>query len=157
MKLARRLAALVLGLALVLSLVGCGGNSDEQEIRSTLKSFASACQQLDLNAMLDCMSPDAATPLRGGASLAGTLTGKTPEEILDAAVPFLFGSDYASSDFLRSLRLKVEDIAVAEDSATALCTLSYTLDGEEKERDMSVQLVKLEMDGQTGWYISSLS
>lgn len=157
MKLARRLAALVLGLALVLSLVGCGGNSDEQEIRSTLKSFASACQQLDLNAMLDCMSPDAATPLRGGASLAGTLTGKTPEEILDAAVPFFFGSDYASSDFLRSLRLKVEDIAVAEDSATALCTLSYTLDGEEKERDMSVQLVKLEMDGQTGWYISSLS
>lgn len=157
MKLARRLAALVLGLALVLSLVGCGGNSDEQEIRSTLKSFASACQQLDLNAILDCMSPDAATPLRGGASLAGTLTGKTPEEILDAAVPFFFGSDYASSDFLRSLRLKVEDIAVAEDSATALCTLSYTLDGEEKERDMSVQLVKLEMDGQTGWYISSLS
>lgn len=157
MKLARRLAALVLGLALVLSLVGCGGNSDEQEIRSTLKSFASACQQLDLNAMLDCMSPDAATPLRGGASLAGTLTGKTPEEILDAAVPFFFGSDYASSDFLRSLRLKVEDVAVAEDSATALCTLSYTLDGDEKERDMSVQLVKLEMDGQTGWYISSLS
>lgn len=157
MKLTRRLAALVLGLALVLSLVGCGGNSDEQEIRSTLKSFASACQQLDLNAMLDCMSPDAATPLRGGASLAGTLTGKTPEEILDAAVPFFFGSDYASSDFLRSLRLKVEDIAVAEDSATALCTLSYTLDGEKKEQDMSVQLVKLEMDGETGWYISSLN
>ena len=157
MKFARRLGVLVLGLALVLSLVGCGASSDEREIRSTLKSFASACQQLDLNAMLDCMSPDAATPLRGGASLAGTLTGKTPEEILDAAVPFFFGSDYASSDFLRSLRLKVEDIAVAEDSPTALCTLSYTLNGEKKEGDVSIQLVKLEIDGQLGWYISSLN
>lgn len=157
MKWFRRLAALVLGLTLILSLGGCGGNGDEREIRATLKSFASACQQLDLNAMLDCMSPDAATPLRGGASLMGTLTGKTPEEILDQAVPFLFGDDYASSDFLRSLRLKVEDIAVAEDTATALCTLSYTLEGEKKERDMSIQLVKLEVEGESGWYISSLN
>lgn len=155
MKLLRRVLALALGAALVLSLAGCAGG-DQSQIRSTLKSFSSACQQLDLNAMLDCMSPDAATPLRGGASLMGTLTGKTPEEVLDEAVPFLFGEDYADSDFLRSLRLKVEDIAVAGDSATALCTLSYTLNGEKKQRDVSVQLVKLEVDGKTGWYISSL-
>lgn len=155
MKLLRRLTALTLGVLLVLTLAGCA-SGDQRQIRATLNQFESACQQLDLNAMLDCMSPDAATPLRGGASLMGTLTGKTPEEILDEAVPFLFGEDYANSDFLRSLRLKVEDIAVAGASATALCTLSYTLNGEKQQRDVSAQLVKLEVDGKSGWYISGL-
>ena len=77
--------------------------------------------------------------------------------MLDSVAPFLFGEDYADSDLLRSLRLKVEDIAVAGDSATALCTLSYTRNGEKQQRDLSIELVQLEVDGKTGWYISGLN
>lgn len=155
MKILRRLTALTLGLLLLLSLAGCAGG-DQRQIRSTLKTFETACQQLDLNAMLDCMDPDTAQAVRNGASLLGQVTGQSAEEVLDATAPFLFGDDYTSSDFLRSFRLTVEDIAVAEDSATALCTLSCTLNGEEKQRDVSVRLVKLEIDGKQGWYISDL-
>lgn len=155
MKILRRLTALTLGLLLLLSLAGCAGG-DQRQIRSTLKTFETACQQLDLNTMLDCMDPDTAQAVRNGASLLGQVTGQSAEEVLDATAPFLFGDDYTSSDFLRSFRLTVEDIAVAEDSATALCTLSYTMNGEEKQRDVSVRLVKLEIDGKQGWYISDL-
>ena len=155
MKLLRRILALALGAALVFSLAGCA-EGDQSQIRSTLKAFQSACQQLDLNAMLDCMDPDTAQSVRTGASLVGQVTGQSAEQVLDSVAPFLFGDDYISSDFLRSLHLKVEDIAVAGDSATALCTLSYSLNGEEKQRDVSVRLVKLEVDGKTGWYISAL-
>ena len=54
MKILRRLTALTLGLLLLLSLAGCAGG-DQRQIRSTLKTFETACQQLDLNAMLDCI------------------------------------------------------------------------------------------------------
>lgn len=151
----RRLAALTLCLLLFCVLTGCGGA--KSQVRATLNRFESACQQLDLNAMLDCVDPDTAELYRAGAGLVGGLAGMDSEETLDSIAPLLFGENYTSSEVLTSLKLKVDDIAVSGSNATALCTLSYTAsNGEPTQRELTVTLIQAEVDGARNWYISDI-
>ena len=152
MKLMKKVVALVLCLGLCLSLTACG---DKSEIKDTIKDFEEACQTLDLNDMLECMDPTVAKLVGGGAGLIGSLTGKTSEELLDSIVPTLFGEDY-TSEFLQSLKIKVKDVAVNEDNATAMCTITYLYDGEEQSRDAAFEMVKEGSEEDADWYIADI-
>ena len=154
MKLMKRSAALILALALSLALCACGG--DRAEIKRTLNNFESACQSLDLNEILDCVKPSVADPIRTGASLVGSLTGQSSAELLDSIVPALFGEDYGSSAFLNSIKIKVESIAVTDNAATAMCTVSYLRSEETVERDATFRLVKEGDKESQAWYIEDI-
>lgn len=152
MKLMKRAAAMALVLAMCLTLCACG---DKGQIKSTISDFEKACHTLDLNEILDCVDPTVAKVIGGGAGLIGSLTGKTSEELLDSIVPTLFGEDF-SSEFLESIDIKVEDVAVNETSATAMCTISYLYDGEERAQDATLKLVKEGTEKDAAWYINGV-
>ena len=152
MKLMKRVAALVLAMSLCLTLCACG---DKSEIKDTIEDFEEACQTLDLNDILDCLDPTVAEVVGGGAGLIGKLTGQSSEELLDSIIPTLFGENY-TSEFLQSLEIKVQDVAVNENNATAMCTITYLHDGVEQSRDATFELVKEGVDDDADWYITGI-
>jgi len=150
----KRLLALALAALLALSLCSCGG--DKAKIRGTLNDFQTACRTLDLNEILDCFDSDVTTPFRSGATFVSSLIGQSPSEMLDAVVPFLFGEDYASSAFLSSITIKPNSIAVADDAATAMCTVSFQYDGEMVELASTIRLVREGSGPDAEWYIEHI-
>lgn len=148
--------AAALALALMMSLALCACSNDKAEIKDTLGDFEEACRELDLNDLLDCIDPSTASALRTGAGLLGNLTGQSSAELLDSVVPFLFGADYTDSAFLNSIDLEIEDIAVTDDAATAMCTVSFLFNGEPVARDATFRLVKQGADKDADWYITDI-
>lgn len=154
MKQIKRLLALALAALLALSLCSCAG--DQAKIRGTLNDFQTACRALDLNEMLDCFDSDATESFRSGLTFVSSIIGQSPSEMLDAVVPFLFGENYASSAFLSSITIRPNSIAVADDAATAMCTVSFLYDGETVELESTIRLVR-EGDGpDADWYIANI-
>ena len=154
MKRMKRVAALALALMLSLTLCACGG--DRAEIKRTLNDFEHACQTMDLNELLDCIEPSTASTFRTGAGLIGALTGQSSTELLDSVVPFLFGESYADSAFLNSIEIEIEGIAVTDDAATAMGTVSFLINGETLVKDTTFRLVKQGDKESQAWYISDI-
>lgn len=152
MKLIKRILALTLALCLSLTLCSCG---DKSEIKDTIRDFEEACHDLNLNEMLECLDPTVAQVVSGGAGLIGNLLGQSAEELLDNIVPTLFGEDF-SSEFLESLEIKVEDVAVNEHNATAMCTVTYLHNGAEQSRQATFELVKEGVEDEAEWYITGI-
>lgn len=153
MTLMKRMAAVVLALTLSLTLCACG---DKSEIRDTINDFEEACQELDLNDLLECIEPSTASTLRAGAGLLGNLTGQSSAELLDSVVPFLFGENYSDSTFLNSIDIEIEDIAVNETSATAMGTVSFLFNGETVVKNADFRLVKVGSEKDADWYIADI-
>ena len=149
----KRIATVLLALSLSITLCACG---DKSEIRDTIDDFEEACQELDLNDLLECIEPSTAATLRAGAGLLGNLTGQSSAELLDSVVPFLFGENYGDSDFLNSIDIEIEDVAVNEDTATAMGTVSFLFHGKTVVKNADFRLVKQGSEKDTDWYITDI-
>ncbi len=151
MKHIKRLLALTLCAGLLLALTACA-SKDEREIKTTLSNFESACQELDTEALLDCINPTVADVLRTGGDLL-SLVGIDSSAAITSVASTIFGSDYADSAFLSSLHLKTLEIDIDGDEAVALCSLTYELDEEEQQQDVEIELEHTVNDGEAGWFI----
>lgn len=145
----KRIIAFLMMLLLVFSMTGCGAKS---AVKKTIGNFEKACKKADVDAMLDCMVPEIADPIKGISSLFGSLTGTNGTDALEELISMVFDSEYFDEETMKTMKIKVGDVAVKGNNATALCSFVIKEDGEKKEQDATFKLEKVEKN----WKIKSI-
>lgn len=142
---------------LTCSMSGCASNSSK--IKNTLGEFEYACQNLDIDSMLDCIDPMIADPIRLAVAIYSGATGQDYEDFLDGIfdelVGSLFGTEFDPYDFLGTISISDTKIKAKSNMATAECTLNFEIAGEHFEKDAEIYLTKDKDDD--NWYISSIN
>ncbi len=151
-KTAKRVLCALLIACLVLTAAACGAKSDVNQL---IDSFEAACVELDTSAMLDCMNPSVANPVRTVLDLLGV---KDLDKILDALVDVIAFVDFKDDnpvDVLATLKIKPENHVFndAEDECTVTASVTYTADGEEVTDVVSFKCILVD----EVWYISRIS
>jgi hypothetical protein len=148
-----RLIALVLAAALLMCcLAGCSGNAGK--IRDTLEEFEYACRNLDTDAMLGCIDPDVADPIRLILALYSQATEQdykdVTDEILENIVYSVFGEDFDPDEFLSTMSVSDVELDVDGEVAVVNCVIHFEVAGEQFARDSAIVLVEI----RDRWYIS---
>lgn len=167
-----RMLTLVLAVVLVCSMTGCsggsssrsgGGNSgfslsnifgggEKKAIQNTLEEFEYACHNMDLNAILNCIDPDVAQPIKLLIAIGSMATDTDYEEMLDMLVDQVFGEGLNPQEFLPKLELAVEDLKVKKDVAAAFAKINFELSGQQFTEPVYFYMIKVD----DKWYISSV-
>ncbi len=145
------IVAMVLVLSMLLSLTGCGGSS--KEIENLMTEFEYACNTLDFDAVLNCINPKVSDKIKIAAGLIGMFTEKDTDDMFESLAEALSSDDIGGTDFFSSIKIKVEDIKVEDETATVSTTLTYDFNGEEIVREATFNCVYYTEK----WYISSFS
>lgn len=117
------------------------------EIRQLEARFLTACHEVDVEGILDCLSPSLAKPMRPVLLVAG-------EDQVLALLCQILGADSASDhrEVCRTLDTELSGIEVTGDEATADLHYTYEQDGKLYGADADVEFKYI--DGR--WYLSSL-
>ena len=143
--------SVLLVVALMFSLAGCGAKG---QVKSTIKAFQKACNDLNVEDAINCLDPSISGMLKLGAGLLGSLTGKDAEGVFES-LSSLLGSnaDSFGVESFKTLKIKVNDVAANDTTADAKVTLTYNgVSGEEKTHDATITL----KSSSDGWKISGL-
>ena len=151
MKLFRSCAALFLIIALSVSMCACGNQNNE--IKTLTNNFENSCNKLDMNAMLDCIDPEISESVKKLTGLIGMFSGKDTDELLDSFAKVLFSElPENSKEFFSSIKIKLDNIEIEEDSASASAEITYEISGEDNKTNANFEYVCIDEK----WYISNL-
>ncbi len=123
-----------------------------EQIQQLADRCRTACNEMDVEGILNCLTPSVAEPLRSVLKLGGNLTDTGEAQVMELLCSAL-GAD--SSDYqtvCRSLRTELSEIEVDGDKAAANLTYWYEQDGLTYEGKADLTCART--DGQ--WYISKL-
>lgn len=134
-----RTVSVLLVAVLLFSMAGCGAKG---EIRATIKDFQYACNEMDIEAALECINPSVYSVLKLGAGLLGSLIGQDAENVFASLSSLLIsGADTFGVEAFKTLKIKVNEIAANDTTASAKVTLIYDgKSGEEKTSDATINL-----------------
>ena len=151
MKKIKSLSALFLIIALSVSLCACGNQNNE--IKTLTKNFENSCNKLDMNAMLDCIDPEVSGSVKKLTGLIGMFSDKDTDELLDSFAKVLFSElPENSQEFFSSIKIKLDNIEIEEDSASATAEITYEISGEDNKSNASFEYTRVDEK----WYISNL-
>ncbi len=142
--------SLLLVVAMLFSLTGCGASS---EIKALLQEFESSCNSLDFDAVLDCINPKVSDSIKVALGFVGLFTDKDADDMFNSLAEYLSEDEIGGADFFSSIDIQVGEIAVDGESATVSATLTYELDGEETVREAEFNCIYYAEK----WYISDFS
>lgn len=127
---------------------------DEQiaEIEALEDRCRSACNAVDVDGILNCLSPSAAKPMRTILDLAGSFSDTGEEQVMNLLCQTLGASSSDYRQFCETLDTELSNIEVKDDKATADLTYWYEEDGQRYEGKANLTCKRI--DGQ--WYISKL-
>lgn len=150
-KIFKSLAAFILIIALSVGMCACGYQNNE--IKILTKNFENSCNKLDMNAMLDCIDPDVSGSVRKLTGLIGMFSDKDTDELLDSFAKVLFSElPENSKEFFSSIKIKLDNIEIEEDSATASAEITYEISGEDNKTNANFEYTRIDEK----WYISNL-
>lgn len=148
----QRMLAVVLIICLLLSMTAC--KSKSEGIKETLSEFESACRELDVNAMLNCIDPDIAQPIKIGLIVYGKTTGSSIEQTLGEVVTSVFGQNYDPKEFLSNISFEDMKIKAKKRTAKVKCNIVYNIYGEDFKQKATISMMREEDDEK--WYISGI-
>lgn len=163
MKSIKKCLALCLALLyLLLVLAGCAPGP-EREIRRLTDSFCNAYNEMDINAMLNCLEPDLANVINGMVGLTFGLAGSITGVDLDIDPQLLYDMisvyvDIAPEQALQGqelplLDIELEDIEVSGDGTWASATAQMSLLSGSQEESGTCTLYYVCYGDE--WYISN--
>ena len=151
MKIFKMCAALILIIVLIVSMCACGNQNNE--IKTLTQIFENSCNKLDMNAMLDCIDPDISGSVKKLTGLIGMFSDKDTDELLDSFAKVLFSElPENSKEFFSSIKIKLDNIEIEEDSASASAEITYEISGEDNKTNANFEYVCIDEK----WYISNL-
>ena len=152
MKIFKMCAALILIIVLTVSMCACGNKNNE--IKTLTKNFENSCNKLDMNAMLDCIDPDICDSVKKLTGLVGMFSDKDTDELLDSFAKVLFSElPENSKEFFSSIKIKLDNIEIEEDSASATAEITYEISGEKNKSNANFEYARIDEK----WYISNLN
>lgn len=148
----KKFVAMLLVVAIAVSLVGCGSAKREKEILKTLDRFEAACHSLDVNAILDCLDPDYARPISGVLSVVSLFTDTS--EWLPKAFNLLFGQDEDPEQFMSAVTFENPEVSSKKSNAVVEADLTANVAGRVLSYKVEVKMI-YEKD-KDEWYISGI-
>lgn len=145
----RRLCAVILMTAMMLTLLtGCGAKGD---IKKTISTFESACHELDVKGMLECMNPIISKPILGAMDLFGVEDTSGLLDKLVGTLSFFEAAGEATEEFVRSIEFNPTDFAFNsdKDKCTVLAELKY---GEDTTKVVTIEMILRD----EVWYIGNI-
>lgn len=162
----KRILCLIFALCLLCS--GC--STQQSSCKKLFRSLENACNECDIEGMLDCLSPSYAKPLKTAYSVGASVIG-TAEKGL--SLIFNLISSYAGFDDLgndssrdpeeqkdtfteavmKSVQIQPTNYDLDKESGTVTCEIYYTVNGTEKETVLYFDVIKIEEE----WYIDGFS
>ena len=145
------IVSVLLVAAMLFTLAGCGTKG---KVKATVKEFQTACNELNVEGVIDCLDPSISGALKLGAGLLGSLTGTDAEGLFDKLSTLLLtGTESFGIDSFKTLKIKVNDVAANDTTADAKVTFTYTTgSGEEKTSDGTISLKSTD----EGWKITGV-
>ena len=122
------------------------------EIEALGDRCCSACNAVDVDGILDCLTPSAAKPMRTILDLAGSFSDTGEEQVMGLLCQTLGASSSDYRQFCESLETELSNIEIKDDKATADLTYWYEEDGQRYKGQADLTCKRI--DGQ--WYISKL-
>ncbi len=146
---------IVLAMVFVLMAVSlCGCGNSKGEIENLMTEFEYSCNELDIDAMLDCIDPAISDKIKLATGIASMFTDKDSDELTEELVGMLTGDNSLNADdFFSSIKIETEDIKTKKETGTANAKVEYTIAGEKFKKEATFEYV-YEMEK---WYISSFS
>lgn len=140
------IAALLTGV-----LSGCG---EKSEIGDLLSRFESACQELDVRAVLECVDPAISSPVLTVLDLAGVEDTSGTLDLLVSTLSIFGNVGTGTEEFMRSLTIEPEDYEF--DSKKESCQVSgkFQYGNGDSPRTMDVIIRCVKVDDQ--WYVSGI-
>lgn len=144
----------ILCFCMMMLFTGCG-NKNKEECRNIINEFEYAYNELDVDAMLRCLHPNVADPIRAMLSVTNMISGEETEDIVDMIASGL-GEQFEESgldseEMFNSLDIEITDFEKNEGTADVYADISFNLAGEPMERYGVFHMTQVNKQ----WYISS--
>ena len=131
-------------LALALCLTACGPRPT-----AVVARYLAAANRGDVNAMLDCLEPDASSVIQGMADIAGSQFGIDAGAVFDMAPGLMSVANAYGAGYGVDYRILNETI----DRNRAVVTIDYAMSaGDTKQAAENAEVPLVKIDGR--WYIS---
>lgn len=130
----RSFAALLLCTVLFGLLCGCGNRSESGDSpEEVIAQMESACQQMDVNAALDCIVPSVARPMRSMLKLATAASETGEAELMRKLIAQYGGTNVAYEDLetaCQNLKLEIVSVTPTDDTSAQAEVVASTSVGE---------------------------
>ena len=123
----------------------------QQHVEQLVSDCTAACHDMDIEAILDCVNPKLADPMRSMLKVAG-LSGKSDEELLELVGTYMGAEATNYSEFCETLTTETGDVEVHGEKANTTLKYTFAQNGQSYQGEAEVSFTRV--DGQ--WYISAL-
>ena len=147
--------AIIMSLAFLLiamQLTGCGASG---ECKAVVEKFETACNELDVNGILDCMNPTVAEPIKTGLNFLSGIVQQGSQELMDLIGNALLsseqteGEDVDASEMFGSMDIEVKNCKVDKDTAVVQAEITFNAFGKEITKQAELDMIQKE----EAWYI----
>lgn len=123
------------------------------EVETSIQEFEYACQELDVDAMLDCLDSGFAQSMKSERVLLNWMSSKkdNDEIVMSTILLTLMSIDDITVD-LSTMNISVRDITVNDDTATVEATWEMKCSSGKYRNDVEIHMSK---SGDT-WYITGI-
>lgn len=144
------IAIMVVISTMVLSMCGC--NNNKGEIENLMTEFEYSCNELDINAMLNCIDPAISDKIKLATGIASMFTDKDVDALTEELVGVLSGENFLNAnDFFSSISIETTKIDAKRETGICEAVVEYSLAGENFKKNAEFEFINT-MDE---WYISS--
>lgn len=148
----KRIVIIMLLASVMLSLSGCSNN--KEEIEDLMSRFEDACNELDTDAILECIDPNISDKIRLATGIAGMFAGKESADLTKELAGMLTDDNSLNAgEFFSSIKIEISDIKTKKERGTANTLVEYTIAGEKFKKEATFEYVY----NTEKWYISGFS
>ena len=130
---------------------GLEERTPKENVEVLIGDCTKACHDMDVEAILDCVNPKLADPMRSMLKVAG-VSGKSDEELLELVCTYMGAEAADYGEFCETLSTEIEDVQIHGEKADATVKYSFEQAGQTFEGEAAVTCTRV--DGK--WYISTL-
>jgi hypothetical protein len=130
---------------------GLEERTPRENVEALIGDCTEACHDMDLDAILDCVNPKLADPMRSMLKVAG-VSGKSDEELLELVGTYMGAEAANYSEFCETLSTEIGDVQIHGEKADATVKYTFEQNGQTYAGEAAVNCTRV--DGK--WYITSL-
>lgn len=150
----------IIGIIFTMSLSGCGGGfGGKSECKELIQDFEEACNELDVQGILNCIDPKVSDPIKTVVAIGGIVTDNVDQYLEDIMsgigkeLTDAVGSNGTTEDVLASIQLEPKKYSLKQKEGTVRCVAIFEVNGMDITKTLNISVVKKNDE----WYVSGIS
>ena len=142
----------LLSVLLIVSLSGCKGGGivgKSAECKSLINKFEKSCNEVDIQAILDCIDPKISDPIKAIVAIGGMVTDNVDEYLGDILEQFgssiseiTGGSGGSAKDIVASMKLTPKKYMLDKKDGSVKCKAEFEVNGMKTTKMLKISVVK---------------